>query len=512
MTPSGSETCDVAVVGSGPVGAMLANLLGRSGLRTLVFERDREIYRLPRAVHFDHEVMRIFQSVGLSEEILAQTSPIEAYEFVNGERELLFRFDLGDEVTNQGWKRSYLFHQPTLESCLREAASRRESVSLRLEHEITAVEERADHVELSVHDRHSGAVRLVFARYVVGCDGANSFVRKAAGLVLEDMKFDEPWLVVDATIDAPPAEFGLPTCVLQRCDPARPVTFVPGVGRNIRWEFMLRPGESKQEMLRHERLQELIGAWVDPSRVRIIRTAVYDFHALVARQWNTRRTFIAGDAAHQTPPFLGQGMCAGIRDAANLAWKLDLVLRGNASEEILASYRPERAPHVRTLIDTAVSLGRIICTQDPGVAAARDAELLSGSSRERSIPEMPGLTAGLTLPGCELAGQLGLQARVRRGDDGVLLDDVVGSGFALLARGQQPLLRERAQQVLAEIGGTVVGIDPDFDIDREYAGWLDANACDAVLVRPDHYVFGAAKGEHAASDLLEALGRRLNAA
>ncbi len=520
-SPSAVLDCDVAIVGYGPVGALLANLLGRDGLRVQAFERDREVYTLPRAVHFDHEVMRIFQSIGLRDTDFQFTAPILGYEFLNGAREILFRYGLSQERTHQGWRPDYMFHQPDLERVLRAVADERASVSVQLETEVTGLEEYADHVALEVrdlslgadHDAHARgpATRTVRARIVVGCDGGGSFVRRRAGLTLDDLEFDEPWLVVDATVEKPPVELGLPPVPTQLCDPARPVTYVPVAGPYIRWEFMLLPGEIKEEMLRPERIEKLIAEWTDPGAVTVIRAAVYDFHALVATHWNTGRVFLAGDSAHQTPPFLGQGLCAGIRDAANLAWKLRLVLEEAAAPELLASYQPEREPQVRALIGIAVSMGRVICTLDPQAAAARDTDFLSRRDRTLDAPPFPGIGPGVHQEGGELAGRLGLQARVQRpGGPVSLLDDAFGPGFTLIARGPvAPELSAAARDVLVRVGGTLVCMEPALDLYGAYAGWLDRHRCDAVLVRPDHVVFGSARGSDAASTLLEELGGHL---
>ena len=506
--------CDVAIVGYGPVGTVLANLLGRDGLRVQAFERDREVYKLPRAVHFDHEVMRIFQSIGLRDSDFPDTAPILGYEFLNSDREVLFRYGIDQEVNHQGWKPDYMFHQPDLERVLRATAERRESVAVNLEHEVTGIEEHEDHVALEVRElagAPNAARSTVRARMVVGCDGANSQVRKQAGLTLDDLAFDEPWLVVDATVEKPPVELGLPRTPTQLCDPARPVTYVPVAGPYIRWEFMLLPGETKEEMLLPERIAKLIAEWTDPEAVTVIRSAVYDFHALVANGWGTRRVFLAGDSAHQTPPFLGQGLCAGVRDAANLAWKIRLVLAGEAPLELLDSYQPEREPQVRALIGIAVGMGKVICMLDPEAAAARDAEFLKRSDRSLASPPFPGIGPGVRQAEGELAGRLGLQARVKRpGGEAMLLDDAFGPGFALIVRGPgAPELSAPARDVLARVGGALVCMEPEMDVDGAYARWLERHGCDAVLVRPDHVVFGSASGPDAATTLLEELGRHL---
>jgi 3-(3-hydroxy-phenyl)propionate hydroxylase len=508
------EFCDVAIVGYGPVGVTLASLLAREGLRVRVFERDAGIYALPRAVHFDHEVMRVFQSLGLGDGDFGHTAPILGYDFVNGQGDVLFSLPMNHrDVTHQGWRPDYMFHQPDLERVLRSNASGRKTLQVDLEHEVVRMEEHEDGVELDARDLRSGKIRSLRAGFVVGCDGANSFVRKTAGLGLDDLEFDEPWLVVDATVEAPPTELGLPPYPTQYCDPARPVTYVPVAGPYIRWEFMLLPGENREEMLRPERVRELIAEQVDPDRVEVIRSAVYDFHALVAKRWGTRRVFLAGDSAHQTPPFLGQGMCAGIRDAANLAWRLALVVRGQASLGLLDSYQSEREPHVRALIGIAVNLGGVICVLDRAAASARDAEFLSRESRVMPSPAFPNVGPGFH-QGDTRGGHLGLQAKVLGcGGRSELLDDAVGPGFTLVTRGD--VAREISpggRALCAALEISRVPINPENDVDGAYSRWLDSLDCDAVLIRPDHIVFGQCRGPEAENRLLADLEQRLKAA
>jgi 3-(3-hydroxy-phenyl)propionate hydroxylase len=524
-----AEPFDVAVVGFGPTGATLAGLLGRDGVRTLVLERDAELFTLPRAVHLDHEVMRIFQSLGLAERILPCTGPVDAYEFRNGDGAMLMRFELRDAITAQGWRSDYMFHQPSLERVLREGAAERSPVAVRLGHELAGLEEDAEGVTLLVRVAADGATHRVRARYVVGCDGAASPTRRLAGLGTEDLRFDEPWLVVDALAKRSLDALGFPRVPLQHCDPRRPTTLIPVVGSYIRWEFMLLPGEGA-EMQEPERVRERIADWVDPEGVEVIRAAVYRFHALLGTHWRTRRVFVAGDAAHQMPPFLGQGMCAGVRDAANLAWKLGLVLRGRAGDAFLDSYQEERAPHVRSVIELAVALGRIICTRDPELARARDAQLLAGGGpggmgggAAAGPPALPGLSGGVLEPEPRhpLAGRLALQARVRdgAGREG-LLDDVVGPGFALLWRDAPAPLDGEARSVLRRLDArqvsfgaagtaTAPSVTPLEDVEKAYAAWFERHGAAAVLVRPDHVVFGVARDDRDASRLLRAVASGL---
>lgn len=516
------EIFDVVVVGFGPTGATLANLLGRDGHRTLVVERAPQIYTLPRAVHFDHEVMRIFQSIRLAERILPHTGPVEGYEFKNAEGKLLMGFELGETLTSQGWQADYMFHQPSLEAVLREGATAHRKVEVQLGQELVRLEQELDGVTLGLRSAEDGRQTSVRARFVVGCDGASSATREQVGLETEDLEFDEPWLVVDATTSRPVEELGFPRVPLQHCDPRRPTTAIPVMGPYLRWEFMLLPGEGP-EMQEPARVRALVSEWVDPDAIEIIRSAVYRFHALIGRRWRAGRVLIAGDAAHQMPPFLGQGMCAGIRDADNLAWKLGMVLDGRAGEGLLDSYQRERGPHVRSVIGIAVEMGRIICTQDPEIAKARDAQMLSGAGgvagasggTPASMPALPGLSEGLLEPAPRhpLTGELALQATVRdgQGREG-LLDDLAGPGFTLLWR-EATSLSDRARATLERLhvrqitfGSTV---DPKVlrldDPTHAYGAWLDRHGADAVLIRPDHVVFGVASGARDVGVLVDAL-------
>ncbi len=261
----------------------------------------------------------------------------------------------------------------------------------------------------------------------MGCDGARSSTRSAIGTSLRDTGFEESWLVVDLLVadDVP----GLPTRCLQVCDPARPHTLVPMPAPRFRFEFMLLPGETEEDVRRDDVIADLMSSWIDPALATVERSAVYTFHGLVAATWRDRRVFLAGDAAHQTPPFLGQGMCAGMRDAANLAWKLAAVRHGEADDSLLDTYQGEREPHAQAVIDAAVGFGRLICMLDEAEAKARDEDLAAAYQGETMAPDViPPLTRGRAVgPG---GGRLSAQPRI----GGVRLDDRVGSGLLLCTR------------------------------------------------------------------------------
>jgi len=445
------DELDIAIVGYGPVGATAANLLGARGWRTAVFERETAVYALPRAVHVDGEVMRVFASIGLRERIIPDTAPIDGMRFLDRRGRTLFQGYTRHQP--YGFPASTMVYQPRLEDALRAGAARYPCVDVRLGHEVTAVRQDDDGVTLRVrdhdHDHDGGHTYEVRARYTLGCDGARSLARKQAGIPLRDLGFHQPWLVVDTLLKE---DLSLPTVSQQVCDPARPVTFVPAAGAHRRWEFRLRAGERREELERPERVRALLAtrARIDPDRVEVIRAAVYTFHALLAAHWRDGRVFLLGDAAHQMPPFLGQGLCAGIRDAHNLAWKLHLVLRGAATSALLDSYQQEREPHVRSIIRLAVWTGRVVGADEP-LATLRDATfaLLNRVAPVRRAlrhvnPGLPPLHGGVLSKGHRHGhrspvGAVFVQPRVRRPNGRMIpLDEELGSDFAVVGYGVDP--------------------------------------------------------------------------
>jgi 3-(3-hydroxy-phenyl)propionate hydroxylase len=391
---------------------------------------------------------------------------------------------------------------------------------------LTGLEQTDDGVTLMVQGAN-GAERVT-ARYVVACDGANSFVRKALGIPLDDMQFHEPWLVVDAEVDGPisfpdfagvPAGADLQHLSVMLCDPARPATLVPGRGNHRRWEFMLLPGEDDTAMMQSERVKVLIGPYVKDAPHRIVRAATYRFHGLVATRWQHGRIFLAGDAAHQTPPFFGQGMCHGMRDVANLAWKFDAVLRGSAAPALLDTYQAEREPHVRAVISAAIAAGRYICERDPAAARQRDETLRAamGKPAPASASDLiPPLRAGIVDPDGERPGTGArfIQPFVEVAGRRMLLDDATGGGFVLLAGSENAMAgpTDAQRSSFAGIGRPFVIGEGIGDADGDLAAWLTAHGAVAVLLRPDFYVYGIARDAPEVARLVAALGDALGIA
>jgi 3-(3-hydroxy-phenyl)propionate hydroxylase len=491
---------DVIIVGCGPVGATAANLLGQAGHKVLVLDQFVDAFPLPRAVHIDHEMMRLFQGLGLADKVRAQSRETQGHMHLGADGDVIRYMGSIDKPRRFGWANDYFFYQPELEATLRESFKRFANIRFRQGTKVTHVRNLAEGCEVLSEGE------TFRARYVIGCDGARSPVRESLGIVLDDLKFEEAWLVVDANVEGPvsfqpipglPVGADVQQLSVMTCDPKRPATIVPGRGLHRRWEFMLLPGESEAAIVEPQSIEALVGPWLKGCKYEIIRTATYRFNARVAHQWQKGRVFLAGDAAHQTPPFFGQGMCHGLRDVSNLSFKLDLVLRSLADETLLATYQAERDPQVRHVIGAAVAAGRYICELDPAKAVARDAEIRERQRSGQDIATAADLIApyrtGLV---ADEAGERFIQPRVATPEGRtVLLDEATGSGFVLISQRPDPLedLSSDAIDVMQalQIKRVVVGLNEDFtDAEGHLTAVFQARKASAVLLRPDHYVYG----------------------
>ena len=498
---------DVAIIGCGPVGGIAANLLGRAGLKVIVVEREAAPHPLPRAVHIDHEIMRILQSAGLAERIAPLMRDTQGHMHIGADGGVIRYLGTAGRPRPFGWSGDYFFYQPELERELRAALSGLASVELRLGSQLVLFTQDAGGVVLTLGA--SEAEETIKASWMIACDGASSSVRKQLGVQLEDLGFDEPWLVVDAEVDGTlrfpdftgvPEGADLSSLSLMLCDPSRPTTVVPGRGNHRRWEFMLLPGED-QGPADPDLAKRLMEPWIGGLQARVVRAATYRFHALIAEHWKCGRVFLAGDAAHQTPPFFGQGMCHGFRDVANLAWKMERVVRGGISAALLEDYQAEREPQVRSVIASAVEAGRYICMRDLDMAADRDAAMRARAGDPvRTAADLITPIRGLT--GCHpVAGARFIQPRVERPDGtSALLDDITGGGFVLVLAEGEP---EPSVNIPAFVSVVRSGVD-FMDVAGDLAAWMNAHQARAVLVRPDFYVFDAGSSAAALIAALDA--------
>jgi 2-polyprenyl-6-methoxyphenol hydroxylase-like FAD-dependent oxidoreductase len=517
---------DVIIVGAGPVGLMTARMLGLAGHDVQVLERWPEPYPLPRAVHFDHEIGRLFQSAGLADEITAISERVpDHYEWRNRDGQALVRIDWSPDGPS-GWPVANFFSQPELEKVLAAAVEAMPNVTLSRGSAVVRLEERQDDVQVTIEDPASRQTTLR-ARYVVGCDGANSFVRQHLDTTLSDLGFNFDWLIVDTI---PHDDQDWSPMNWQLCDPQRPTTVVSGGPGRRRWEFMRLPGDHLDELNTTATAWRLLETWGrTPENTTLERHAVYTFQARWADSWNQGRLLLAGDSAHLMPPFAGQGMCSGIRDAANLSWKLDLVLRGIAGAGLLDSYTSERSVHLQHAISMSVALGRTICVLDPVEAQERDRRMIAaGADPRTALPPMPPEQLGdgawdHSITPSHLQGTLTPQLRVSDGERSGLFDDILGTGFTLIGHGIDPSasLTDTQRQVLDALAVRVVtvleeeppqatgphGAQQVVALDKAAHDLFATNSLVAALVRPDHYLYGAAATVADIGTLIEELAR-----
>jgi 3-(3-hydroxy-phenyl)propionate hydroxylase len=503
---------DVAIVGFGPSGAIAAALLGQAGLSVLVLDQATSVYEKPRAISMDHEIMRVLQGVGVAEAVQPFTEPFSPSEHFGADGQLIRRLAMLEPPYPLGWTPSMVFLQPPVEKILRQRVSTLDHVDVLLGQRLVKLTQTNDQCNLEC-ETQSGHLQSYRARYTLGCDGASSVVRQLVGIELEDLGFDEPWLVVDVLANANGLA-KLPKASAQFCEPARPASYLIGTGSHRRWEIMLLPGEDPKQMERDENVWKLLSRWITSEDATLWRQASYRFHALVAKEWRKGRVFIAGDAAHQQPPFLGQGMCQGIRDVSNLAWKLQQVIAGNASDRLLDTYATERAAHVRQLTATIKIIGSSICERDPIAARERDERLITAAGGTvKTVPRqdlIPGLTGGLCSPYPHPAvGSLFPQPRVKANNEVQLLDDAVGSGWRLI-------LTHEACTWAVELPNRIEFLriikfddsksgDALIETEGVLQAWLERHQCRAIIVRPDHYVYGVANNAQALGLVLASL-------
>jgi 3-(3-hydroxy-phenyl)propionate hydroxylase len=530
---------DAVIVGLGPTGLTLAHGLGRRGHRVLVLEREPQFYGNARAVYTDGECLRIFQSIGMAERLAADMLQDAPVQMVLPDGEVLFQ--IKNTERPHGWPANNFFYQPLLETALADGLAQYPNVTVMRGRELVRFEQDAVGVGV-VHVASAGAgygrppgdapaaqdEQQVRARYMVGADGGRSVVRTLLGIGMTGQNFPNPWLVVD--IKAKNPDDGLRHLPYFNfiCDPACPTVSCVQPNGHHRFEFMLMPGQTREQMEHPDTVRHYLSKYIDVDKFEVLRRLVYTFNALMAERWRDRRVLLAGDAAHMTPQFIGQGMNAGVRDAYNLAWKLDAVLRGQAGDALLDSYEAERKPHAAAMTREGVRMKDYVSMVNPLGTALRN-------GLTRVLTRLPGIGPFICRgdfipkPSYRQGSYVGLPRRGLRGAEGRLMpqallrgpdgrrqwfDDLVGGGFVLAGAGCDPregldadslalwqMLGARFVAVYpfggrpagdaaahAAPGGLIEAEDPDGAFHR----WLRASGGgrgSAVVLRPDRFVF-----------------------
>jgi 3-(3-hydroxy-phenyl)propionate hydroxylase len=483
----------IVIVGAGPTGITAATLLAQYGVRSVVLDRWSDVYPQPRAVHLDDEIYRVVARLGVADEFAAISRPAQGLRLLDATMRVLAEFRRDTACSVNGFPQANMFDQPEFEAVLRNNLKRYSQATLRADAEVTRIVEQGDgRVRVTYTDRNDGVEHAVDAEYVLGCDGANSVVRRAIGSCMQDLRFEQRWLVVDVATDA---ELDQWEGVHQVCDPVRAGTYMRIGDARYRWEFRLLPGETVEDYSTLASLRPLIAPWTaraSDDQLRLVRVTEYTFRAQIADKWRRGNVFLLGDAAHLTPPFIGQGMGAGLRDAMNLSWKLAGVLACDLPKAVLDSYEQERKPHTRALIRLALNVGRSM------TSGGEFGNLI----RRVVVPTMhhiPGLRDKVIdsrTPALHRSAMVHRSRRQRRltGSlcpnpvlpDGRRLDESIGTGFALISAA--PVGAQHRAHL--EKCGTAIHVAGD---GTDLAEWLHRGHSTAAIVRPDRTVMWAAR-------------------
>ena len=474
------KSFDVIIIGYGPTGGTLASLLVKSNLSVLILEKEKSLYPLPRAVHFDDEIMRVFDTIGIKEKFKKFTIINKGTKFVDNKGKVLLDWPRPREITENGSYPSYRFHQPDFEKVIRNHLKGYKNFSSKQNSNVIEIKNTKNYVDIISEDTETLKQDTFRCKYLVGCDGANSITRKIINSQFDNLGFNQKWAVIDLILKK---NKKLPDRTIQYANSKRPATYCRNVGKRRRWEFVIKNNENEKKVVSDSFIWDFLKPWVKSNEAKIERKAIYTFKSRLAEHWVEDRLILAGDSAHLTPPFMGQGMCIGLRDVSNLAWKLISVVRGQSDLSFLKSYEIERRPHAKEYISTAIKLGKML-----GELSSNSKKGKEGPIHMKSLA--PKIGNAFSIKEEEFARSLSLQPKLSNGQ---YVDDIVGYKFCLF------LSEDLASQFSGNNSNIIVFNSKDHPTIKEY---LENLSTKALLIRPDKYILGGAKNLTELNELL----------
>ncbi len=463
---------DVIIVGFGPTGGTLANLLALHGFSILIIEKEKSFYPLPRAVHFDDEIMRVFQTIGITDKFLKHTIINKGTKFVNSKNKVVLDWPRPRSITENGWYPSYRFHQPDLERKLRRRLKDFKKVSVLQNTKVNSLKEEKSSVKICIENINNNKISEIRAKYIIGCDGARSTIRKQIKAKFQNLGFTQKWAVVDLILKKNKKE--LPDRTIQYSNSKRPATYCRNVGKRRRWEFAINDTESEKKVLSNSYIWNFLKPWLKPSEALMERKTIYTFQSAISKKWKKGRVFLAGDAAHLMPPFMGQGMCAGVRDASNLAWKIAYCLKNNHNEKLLNTYQSERYSNVIEYIKTTVKMGEFVNAVGTSNITGEVSSTPEGQKRMKSIK--PKLGKGLGKINDKNRGKIFPQFKLKNGKS--LDNKFFDKPLLIISSKYKKKLPKKINYI---ISNNVKGL-------KEYMLNLKI---DAFVVRPDRFILNS---------------------